>query len=328
MRTTVFSLLIFSVSGFGNVNPTLDGKISTHCLGGLTYQIQVEIVVPGTGLTSDSISVEFGDGNEMMICEADFTSSTSAGGVSSLLFVCNHTYSPGSYMVFARCGYHIGGILNIPSSAMLEFCLQAFVAVDPNIGCNSSPIGDLLLPEIEWSTQILNVQGLSMYDPEGDSVAWHLYTPMCVQTGTADPAQVGGGTFSYSAVQQNFSWSGAQIAGAYTVLFYFEEFRRLSNGNYVLVGSTTREVLIDINNTVDISTNAPLSFTAFPNPANTNLSVTLQDANVATISDLNGQCVLMQSLRSGTNEINVSSLAEGVYILQIGESSRRISIVR
>lgn len=328
MRTTLFSILIFTVAAFANVNPTLDGKISTHCLGGSVYQIQIEIVVPGTGLTSDSIAVDFGDGSDVMICEADFTSSTSAAGMSSLLFVSNHTYSPGNYMVFARCGNHIGGILNIPNSAMLEFCLQAFVMVDPNIGCNSSPIGDPLLPEIEWSTQMLNVQSLSMIDPEGDSVAWHLYTPMCVQTGTANPAQVGGGTFTYSALQQNYSWSGAQIGGAYTVLFYFEEFRLLSPGNYVLVGSTTREVLLDINNTVDISTNSPLNFTAFPNPATTTLSVTIQSANVATIFDLNGRRVLTQSLRAGNNEINISSMAEGVYILEIGASSSRISIVR
>ena len=63
-----------------------------------------------------------------------------------------------------------------------------------------------------------------------------------------------------------------------------------------------------------------VSIFIFPNPVKTNLTVTGTDKNVKiNLIDLSGK--LLQSIltRDNSTDINVSSLPEGLYLLQVGE---------
>ncbi|HNW99644.1 MAG TPA: T9SS type A sorting domain-containing protein [Bacteroidales bacterium] len=57
----------------------------------------------------------------------------------------------------------------------------------------------------------------------------------------------------------------------------------------------------------------------FPNPVNNILIINCEDIRETTMQIINmiGECVLQQKLNSEVNEINVSLLAKGMYIIKL-----------
>lgn len=71
-------------------------------------------------------------------------------------------------------------------------------------------------------------------------------------------------------------------------------------------------------------------FNLFPNPANTSFTITGISTNIigekVTLKDLSGKIVLEFELNEQNQLVDVSQLRKGIYILQIGESTEKISI--
>ena len=62
----------------------------------------------------------------------------------------------------------------------------------------------------------------------------------------------------------------------------------------------------------------------YPNPFNENLNISTENAGVVNFYDLSGKLVSTSVLMKGTNSLNKSSLAKGVYIYQIKNTNGEV----
>ena len=62
----------------------------------------------------------------------------------------------------------------------------------------------------------------------------------------------------------------------------------------------------------------------YPNPFNENLNISTENGGVVNFYDLSGKLVSTSVLMKGTNSLNKSSLAKGVYIYQIKNANDEI----
>lgn len=62
---------------------------------------------------------------------------------------------------------------------------------------------------------------------------------------------------------------------------------------------------------------ATQSFTVYPNPAVSILSITVLEEGEVNILNLSGQCIKKDIVHSGLNLINVNELPRGLYLVQI-----------
>lgn len=332
MKTLTITLLLSLLCSFGltaNINPTRAGRIWTECTGGNTYAVHVEILITGYPSLNDTVFWNFGDATSTIAPFYSFTRCDTMGNVCAVYYDISHVYSPGNYVITFETGNRMLGIDNIPNSVFTRFGLYAELIVDPNIGCNSSPVSDSVNLEVEWNSGMLNVTALNVIDPEGDSIRWWMISPWNAATGYQFPDAPGGGTFSMSQSTQSFSWN-PQSSGIYTVTFLFDEYREITPGNWMIVGVTTREVLIDVDNTAGIVSPRENSLSIFPNPVNDKVIVTTTSPQIElVIYDMTGRVVQAQLLKSGENTVDVSGLAEGIYTLcGDGLISPRLMIAR
>ncbi|HBG69382.1 MAG: hypothetical protein A2W93_15600 [Bacteroidetes bacterium GWF2_43_63] len=75
--------------------------------------------------------------------------------------------------------------------------------------------------------------------------------------------------------------------------------------------------------TVGVEESGEQSFELYPNPANNSVNVKDAEGAVMKIYSLTGNCVLEQLLTDGNQNVNVSSLSEGMYIMEIAADGIR-----
>lgn len=320
-----FLALLCCTASSANVNPTRAGCSWLECLGGNTYMLHINIHINGTPLSSDSLFLDWSDGNTVAIAMTDNDAAYTNGGVSSVLFTAQHTFSPGYYSIIVICGRRLNGIANIVNSASTDFILLNEIVVDPNTGGNSSPGDPTPQLELEWSTGTTNVGGFYYFDLEGDSIA---LSRTITGTGYQMPEAVGGGAYTFISASQFHSWNPTS-PGLYTVVILCEEYYFPSAGNPVIKSVATTEILIDVDNVEAIPEFATHVISLYPNPANEWLNITTNEQGTMEITDMNGRVVLNILLIPGNNIIDVSSLAEGVYCIRVDEMrAERIVIAR
>jgi hypothetical protein len=83
--------------------------------------------------------------------------------------------------------------------------------------------------------------------------------------------------------------------------------------------SATGIVFVNVNNTIGIAEIKATAIQIFPNPANVSFTVTLVDPTVNhfTMTDIAGNVVMTGVAVSGTNKIETSTIANGLYILNL-----------
>jgi hypothetical protein len=84
------------------------------------------------------------------------------------------------------------------------------------------------------------------------------------------------------------------------------------------------EALFDGNNyTPPVAINDVNDFgeiSIYPNPADDNITISLREINnqaIVRILDINGKCLIEQSIHELTSIINTQNLASGVYVVQL-----------
>ena len=60
----------------------------------------------------------------------------------------------------------------------------------------------------------------------------------------------------------------------------------------------------------------------YPNPSNGNFTIDLQNDAQATIIAADGRVVYQQALTAGTNSIQLESLPNGVYFIQVSNGTQ------
>jgi hypothetical protein len=134
--------------------------------------------------------------------------------------------------------------------------------------------------------------------------------------GTAS-VNVTGGTAPY-----NYLWSNGSVTSSAS---------NVPAGNYIVTvtdaNGCSTAASVDVANVTGISElNTGIYFSAYPNPATTDVTVVM--ANVATetmlsIKDVLGQTVLTQSITTAKTAINASALMNGIYIFEIKQGNNR-----
>jgi gliding motility-associated-like protein len=161
-----------------------------------------------------------------------------------------HFYpGPGTYRIRIKDPNRVAGIVNIPNSVNVPFYLQTTITVDPNIGCNSTPY----LTTIPLDKACLGhcyYHNPGAVDPDGDSLSYRLGP--CLDTtgnpiaGYQLPNIAGGGVMNIDPVTGDLSWCSPMDGGKYNVVIYIDEWKKLFNGPYVLVGTVLRDMSIDV----------------------------------------------------------------------------------
>jgi len=109
-----------------------------------------------------------------------------------------------------------------------------------------------------------------------------------------------------------------------------QSFTATSNGNYAVIisqnGCSDTSVCINVNS-VGINENAFKTFSIYPNPANNKINIVFEgnmpENLIANIYDSKGSLVKTETLK--TNEITISNLAQGLYLLTIESEGKRYS---
>ncbi|HTF03720.1 MAG TPA: gliding motility-associated C-terminal domain-containing protein [Bacteroidia bacterium] len=240
------------------------GQITLRCINSQTCQYEVTIT---TYTNSQSpadrceLLLDWGDGVEQTINRSNGSQTLCQNNAGDGVVLSNypntkentyiacHSYSPGTYTLNVKDPNRVTGIENIPNSVNVPFYLQTTIVVDPNIGCNSTP-QLTVIPLDKACMGKCFYHNPGAYDVEGDSLAYSIGP--CLDTnglpivGYQFPNQVGGGSMSIDPITGDLSWCTPQLAGKYNVVIYIEEWRRLMNGNRVLIGVVLRDMSIDV----------------------------------------------------------------------------------
>lgn len=253
------------LAGFVSLHAThnIAGEITDSCIGGNTYRIWVTTYTNSTSPADRcELLVDFGDGVEQVvprsngfqtICpnnnQHDGVALSNFSNTKKNIYQVDHTYSPGQYIISVRDPNRVTGIENIPNSVNVPFYLQTTLVVDPNIGCNTGPQLTTIPLDKACKGKCYH-HNPGAYDPDGDSLAFSIGP--CLDTnglpipGYTYPNISGGGNLSINSVTGDLSWCSPQVEGKYNIVIYIEEWRRLINGNRVLIGVVLRDMSIDV----------------------------------------------------------------------------------
>lgn len=144
----------------------------------------------------------------------------------------------------------------------------------------------------------------------------------CVDT-TTIPVVSWNNTQLQSTVVSGNQWyfNGSLIVGATS-----QNYTPLSNGNYktcINCFCSCSDSFIVSN--VGINETPPSSFTLYPNPVSSNLTVSGLTAGAAIqITDISGRVIFTSTINHSTSNIDMSAYPEGVYILRSGGEVRKI----
>ena len=173
------------------------------------------------------------------------------GDVRLNLYQGLHTYSgPGIYTLVVEDPNRNGGVLNIPGSVDVPFCITSQLIIDPEAGQNDSPL--LLAPAIE--NACINQRwehNPAAYDPDGDSLSYDLVACAgfdCLPIeGFVQPNEVdgAGGEFDVEPLTGTVVWNAPQQAGEYNMALRIREWRWVA-GQWRMVGEVIRDMQINV----------------------------------------------------------------------------------
>jgi hypothetical protein len=190
-----------------------------------------------------------------------FSETNIGNQTSKVVIEWEHTFDgPGVYVVSYTEQNRNANIVNLggASSDNIPFHIETVIRIDPGLDVNGTP--QLTIPPIDRAcigAKFIHNPGA--YDPDGDSLAYKLVTPLqdrgtevvpylplddpsisTISEGGGSPAQ-----FSIDPETGDLIWNAPMFAGEYNVAFIVEEWRFSSfTGRYELLGYVTRDMQI------------------------------------------------------------------------------------
>lgn len=216
----------------------------------------------------DSLEVYWGDGTKQWIYRVN--GPIGNGGwpngeilpndVKRNLYVANHTYpARATYRISMLDPNRIDNILNVnfPNSVGVTFFIETvYTFLNPQFqGCNSTPA--LLQPPIDYGCVGRPfVHNPNAFDPDGDSLSYHLITPL--QSAGLPvpkylfPTQIGSGgqnNLTLNPVTGDLVWQNPLVAGEYNIALIIVSYR-----NGVPLDTTIRDMQVLVS---DCTNNPP-----------------------------------------------------------------------
>ncbi|HWB64381.1 MAG TPA: T9SS type A sorting domain-containing protein [Chitinophagales bacterium] len=357
MRLLLFTVALFVQSvawacgGLGQqvyaaeIRYKLDPANNMRCLVNITMDFDIN-----EGTTYDSIIVTWGDG----IVSALYADSITDDSLADVYLGRNHIYthyysgahlydsipSVGHYTVFVQNQYRVNYINNIAGGAAAN--MPMYLATQ--IVLNSSP-------QFTYQPPLLQPLGLYfggfdsltehvlMNNTTGDSVAFEQIVPL-VEAGVTVPQYLAPGSFCQQLAGTNstfnldtktgeINWNTPCYTGVFAIAYTVNSYR-----NGVLTGSLMRDQNIYIgweplSTAITTTANKQTGIRLFPNPANTELNVSITDAAAGFIelSNITGQKITMvQSNGNTVQTLDVSALAPGIYFVTYRNNSGKQSV--
>jgi hypothetical protein len=335
--------LIFLFLSFPAIAANISGgDISVNCLGGNTEQFIIRIWGNHFSV-ADSLQMDLGNNTVSYSDQSAFSITSLAPNFpndSEIKWVFTHTYpGPGTYVISAYYQNRDAGIANVPNSGSTVFTLMTDLTLDPAIGCNNSPV--ITNPNlIEWATVGSNFNyGSGAFDPDSDSISFSVGP--CLDTngiiaGYTLPDVLAGGNFSIDAVNGNISWNVPGLQGKFNVVISIDQWKLFPNGQRYDIGSTMREVQLNVGTGAGIREQNLFAFSFFPNPVSASDDIHFQFKKPGNytikIFGADGKTVFENSMYCEiTQPVNLPLLAEGIYFLSVSDenqfsSTRKIMI--
>ena len=134
-------------------------------------------------------------------------------------------------------------------------------------------------------------------------------------------------TLGWNASQQNaaFDSASAKVGHYLNGNWTAENSGAVSNNSITATGISSFSPFAVMNFGALAATDFSKSkVSVYPNPFNENLNISTENGGVVHFYDLSGKLVSTSILMKGTNSLNKSSLAKGVYIYQIKNTSGEV----
>lgn len=236
------------------------GEITYRWLGGLQYEATITTYTRNCTNCADrcSLRLNWGDGSsdELIrsngpnrLCPGGGAGEVISNGIKKNIYRGTHTYaSSGSYTLWFEDPNRNGGVTNIPNSIEVPFYVQSELTILPGLGPNSSPV--LTNPPVEEGcTDRRFEHSAGAYDPDGDSLGYRLV--LSRTTGGDEITTIYDPQYVRDSVEINSNgqliWDVPQQVGQFNFAFQIIEYRKNSRGQWVRMGSVTRDMQVDID---------------------------------------------------------------------------------
>jgi hypothetical protein len=237
-------------------------------------------------------------------------------------------------------GMTVGTVESVQKNATdpYEGLFSAQITSTPIMGGPSVPgiltIGDF---EVDWVAQDGDVSGGEAYTQLPQELYGQFkYTPTGIDTGFVsvwfleNGVEVGRGRFEFT--ETTGGWTAFSVAIDYdqgaapdSVNMMFSSSQ--SEAASIPAGSVLEIDAIGFGSYLNTSELFQNTFTTFPNPASSNVNVSLKDdvnGDVSIVA-LNGTLMKKQSFQGNTVQLNVSDLASGMYQVVIESDTNRMT---
>ncbi len=227
MKKTLLAALLLSCFFRAGATHNRAGEITYVQLSDLTYKFTI---------TTFTYTLSYADRPQLEIQWGD--NSTSIAQRISILFLpnyykrniyeINHTFpGPGVYRIIMQDPNRNAGVLNIPNSVNVQFCITTTLIVNPTIGRNSTPV--LLNPPYDKAARgYVFIHNPAAYDPDGDSLSYSMTQSvreggLPIEGYTYPPATK---SIRVDEVTGDLIWDTPKDTGKYNVAMLIQEWRK------------------------------------------------------------------------------------------------------
>lgn len=268
-KLLLLSFLLLLVCMGAHATHLKGGYLRYVHLEGRTYSIVLTIYSDSDSpvLVGSSGTLDFGDGTVLDLSSPEYSERITKTPINDQIdkneLILEHTYpGNGSYLITYSELYRDEGIQNIENSSRVPFYLESFLLIDDLIRNTSSAPG--VYPAFRANQGQTYHYGPKAYDPDGDSLSFHLTTakqsintpapgytfPHLTFEGT-NGSETGEASYSSMNLKTgDIIWDSPLMMGTYVLAFEIREWRKIED-TPVLVGSVLHDILVNVEEPTD-----------------------------------------------------------------------------
>ena len=298
-------LVLALLAGSASLHATHNraGEITYRHLTGFTYEVTITTCTKSTVLADrEWLQINWGDiptGGQLDSLERLENEIINLPELESQIntYVGTHTYNgSGTYTLTVVDPNRNQGVLNIPNSVDVPFCIRSELVISPVTGHNNS-VQLLNRPKEQACLNRFWIHNPGAYDPDGDRLEYSLVECRGFECEIIpgyqypdDSTDDGSDVFAIDAVTGDVTWDVPPLAGEFNIAILIEEYR-LTPVGWVKVGSVIRDMQINVitcdNNPPEIEDIADLCVRIY-DPVNINVNASDPDGNIISLTAVGG----------------------------------------
>jgi hypothetical protein len=262
-----------------------------------------------------TITLNWGDGTIDTLSTIEVPTKCTTSSIITAKYTGGHTYSDfGDYVISYRDSFMVANISNINNSNNEKIYLENNLVINPSLGYNN-PLVFLFCQDVlsgcNW------IHNPCPYDFDHDSLSYEL-VPCFTSNYFFPPAFID----SYTG---NLIMSPDSL-GKYAIAIKVSEWRYIQN-QYYYIGSSIRQMLLDVNSLYSINDTiiSLCQITINPNPFNNSTILhailPLHNASIIIYDMLCRKVKHMQNLNGNDIEITRESMTSGMYFFFLRDSN-------